>query len=432
MTQPGPYRFRGHTPPTASSRASILEPDTTGDGAVSLYLYDPIDSYGGYWGVSAKEFGEALDALPEDISEIRLYINSPGGEVWDAMAIVNQLRRHPARVVAIVDGIAASAASVIAVTADETVMGVGSQMMIHDAWNIAIGDEADMLSMADRLGKSSDALAQIYAQKAGGAVEEWRDVMRAETWFYGAEAVAAGLADRAEGGEPASDDARAQVFDLSIFKHPGRGSAPKPPVKVARVLQRSKDAAAALVAAPGGHPPIGVATDVTPQTPVSSEPGNTIRKETPVDHAEFLTGLRARLGVTDATADEATILAALDESLQETTEPTAPEGTVLLDQAAFDELRVQAAEGAQARTVQITKDRDAIVDAAVADGRIAPANRDVWRARLDENESGTAALLATLTPSKVVPVTPVGYTGGEEDNTEDAAYNKLYPTQKEA
>lgn len=411
MTQPGPYRFRGHTPPTASARASILEPDTTGDGVVSLYLYDPIDSYGGYWGVSAKEFGEALDALPEDISEIRLYINSPGGEVWDAMAIVNQLRRHPARVVAIVDGIAASAASVIAVTADETVMGVGSQMMIHDAWNIAIGDEADMLSMADRLGKSSDALARIYAQKAGGTAEEWRDVMRAETWFYGGEAVAAGLADRAEGGETTPDDAaRAQVFDLSMFRYQGR--------------------AAALIPSAMLRPHGGVAA--THQTPVSSEPGNTIRKESPVDHAEFLTGLRDRLGVTDATADEATILAALDESLQETIEPTAPEGTVLLDQAAFDELRVQAAEGAQARTVQITKDRDAIVDAAVADGRIAPANRDVWRARLDENESGTAALLATLTPSKVVPVTPVGYTGGEEDNTEDAAYNKLYPTQKEA
>ena len=90
------------------------------------------------------------------------------------------------------------------------------------------------------------------------------------------------------------------------------------------------------------------------------------------------------------------------------------------------------AAGSSPRRRGAPKDRDAIVDAAVADGRIAPANRDVWRARLDENESGTAALLATLTPSKVVPVAPVGYTGGEEDNTEDAAYSKLYPTQKEA
>ena len=150
-----------------------------------------------------------------------------------------------------------------------------------------------------------------------------------------------------------------------------------------------------------------------------------------MDHAEFLIGLRDRLGVTDASADEATILAALDESLQETTEPTVPEGTVLLDQAAYDELRTQAADGAQARAVQITKDRDAIADAAVADGRISPANRAVWRARLDENQEGTSALLATLTPSKAVPVTTVGYAGGEDDNTEDAAYSKLYPTQKE-
>ena len=153
------YRFRGDTPPTASSRASILAPEVTSDGIAELYLYDPIDSWGGWWGVSAKEFGEALASLPDDTTEIRLHVNSPGGEVWDAMAIVNQLRRHPARTVAVVDGIAASAASVIAVTCDETVMGVGAQLMIHDAWNIAVGNEADMLAMADRLAKSSNTLA---------------------------------------------------------------------------------------------------------------------------------------------------------------------------------------------------------------------------------------------------------------------------------
>lgn len=247
------YRFRGETPPTEASRASVLDADTS-NGVAELFLYDPIDSWGGYWGVSAKEFAEALGALPEDTAEIHLHINSPGGEIWDAMAIVNQLRRHPARVVAVVDGIAASAASVIAATADETVMGVGAQLMIHDAWGIAIGDEADMIAAGARLSKDSNALAQVYAQKAGGTVDEWRDLMRAETWFYGAEAVEAGLADRAEGGDASQSQARAEVFDMSLFRFGGRESAPAP--RVAR-------AAVALA----------------PQIPVSSEPGNTTRKE---------------------------------------------------------------------------------------------------------------------------------------------------------
>ena len=406
MTQPGPYRFRGQQAPSASSRASVLEPDAGDDGSVALYLYDPIDSYGGYWGVSAKEFGEALTALPEDTTEIRLHINSPGGEVWDAMAIINQLRRHPARVVAIVDGIAASAASVIAVTADETVMGVGSQLMVHDAWGIAIGDEADMVTAGSRLSKDSNAIAAVYAQKAGGTVDEWRDLMRAETWFYGAEAVEAGLADRADGGDASKSQARADVFDMSMFRFGGRESAPAP--RVAR-------AAAALA----------------PLIPVSSEPGNTTRKESPMSDA-LKAGLRDRLGITDADLSEDGLLAALDEALQEQADETAPtaqvpEGTVLVDAAQFEALQAQAAEGAQARAEQVADRRNKIVDAAVADGRVAPANRQAWRDNLDRDEDGTAALLATLSPAREVPVGEIGT--GVAPEGEDAAYNKLFPKE---
>ena len=399
------YRFRGETPPTVASRASVLDADTS-NGVAELYLYDPIDSWGGYWGVSAKEFAEALALLPEDAAEIRLHINSPGGEVWDAMAIVNQLRRHPARVVAVVDGIAASAASVIAATADETVMGVGAQLMIHDAWGIAIGDEADMNAAGSRLSKDSNAIAAVYAQKAGGTVDEWRDLMRAETWFYGAEAVEAGLADRADGGDASKSQARADVFDMSLFRFGGRESAPAP--RVAR-------AAAALA----------------PLIPVSSEPGNTTRKESPMSDA-LKAGLRDRLGITDADLSEDGLLAALDEALQEQADETAPtaqvpEGTVLVDAAQFEALQAQAAEGAQARAEQVADRRNKIVDAAVADGRVAPANRQAWRDNLDRDEDGTAALLATLSPAREVPVGEIGT--GVAPEGEDAAYNKLFPKE---
>ena len=90
------YRFRGQTPPSSGIRASILTSDAA-DGVATLRLYDPVDSWGGDWGVSAKEFAQALDALPDDTAEIQLHINSPGGEVFEGVAILNLLRQHKAR-----------------------------------------------------------------------------------------------------------------------------------------------------------------------------------------------------------------------------------------------------------------------------------------------------------------------------------------------
>src|SRR5699024_6271935 len=129
--------------PAPGARASALQP-VVDDGVATMRLYDPIDSWGGDWGVSAKEFADALGALPADTSEIRLHINSPGGMVYEAIAILNQLRSHKARVVAVVDGLAASAASFIAAGADEVIMGRNTEMMVHDAWNFCIGNAADM------------------------------------------------------------------------------------------------------------------------------------------------------------------------------------------------------------------------------------------------------------------------------------------------
>ncbi|MFG3702389.1 head maturation protease, ClpP-related [Micromonospora sp. NPDC047620] len=227
MPEPS-YRFRGRVAPSARAKTPICAEQPASDvsdGVATLRLYDPIDSWGDFWGVSAKEFVRALDEIP-DVHEIRLHINSPGGEVWEGIAILNALRNHPARVVAVVDGLAASAASFIATGADEVVMGRNTELMIHDAWGLAIGNAADMRDLASRLDKISDNIASVYAAKAGGTVESWRAAMLAETWYSAEEAVAAGLADRVEGAEPDVDAKNA--FDLSVFKHAGRAQAPEP------------------------------------------------------------------------------------------------------------------------------------------------------------------------------------------------------------
>ena len=206
-------------------RADVPPTDVDGRTA-TIRLYDPIDSWGEFWGVSAKEFVAALDEIPERVDEIHLHINSPGGDVFDGLAILNALRNHPARVVAIVDGIAASAASFIAVGADELIMARNSELMIHDAWGLCVGNAADMTAMAEMLAKNSDNIATIYAEKAGGDLTRWRAAMQAETWYLADEAVTAGLADRVDSGKKA-DDAKAE-FDLSIFNFPGRSAAPAP------------------------------------------------------------------------------------------------------------------------------------------------------------------------------------------------------------
>lgn len=210
------YRFHGSLKPERRSILNALPKTIVGaDGVAVMRLYDPIDSWGDVWGVSATEFTDALDALPGNVTEIRLHINSPGGEVFQAVTILNALRRHPARVVAVVDGIAASAASFLAVGADETIMAKNSTLMIHDAWGICVGNASDMRGYADRLDKVSDTVASVYADKAGGTAAEWRDVMVAEAWYSADEAVGAGLADSVEASAQADP---VNTYDLTIFK----------------------------------------------------------------------------------------------------------------------------------------------------------------------------------------------------------------------
>lgn len=196
----------------------------------TMRLYDPVDSWGDVFGVSAKEFSAALDELPDDVEEIRLHINSPGGEVFEGIAILNALRTHNARVVAVVDGIAASAASFIACGADELIMARNSELMIHDAWGMCVGNAADMTSMASMLGRLSDNIASIYAEKSGGDLSVWRDAMAAESWYSADEAVKAGLADRVD---KKKSSAAKDAFDLSMYNFAGRDAAPAPVTDVA-------------------------------------------------------------------------------------------------------------------------------------------------------------------------------------------------------
>lgn len=173
-----------------------------------VFIYDFIDEFG----VNANDFVRDLRAITA--KSIDLHINSGGGLVFDAVAIFSALKNHPAKVDVSVDGVAASAASFIAMAGDTIAIEKPAKMMIHDAGGLVLGNAADMREMADLLDDLSDTIAGIYADRAGGTVAKWREAMRAETWYGAAEAVKAGLADKvANDSKPAApEDRRTQLI----------------------------------------------------------------------------------------------------------------------------------------------------------------------------------------------------------------------------
>jgi ATP-dependent Clp protease, protease subunit len=154
-----------------------------------ISIYDEI----GYWGVTAKQFIGDLKAV--DATTIKLAINSPGGAVFDALAIYNALRQHPAAVEVTIMGVAASAASVIAMAGDTIVMPENAFMMIHNPLNMAYGNADDLREMADVLDKIGASLIGIYAKRTGLPDDEIKALLDAETWLNAEEAVTKGFAD---------------------------------------------------------------------------------------------------------------------------------------------------------------------------------------------------------------------------------------------
>lgn len=190
-----------------------IENKASASGPADIYVYDEI----GFFGVMASDFLNDIAAIKAQ--SINLHINSPGGDVFDGIAIMQALKDHPATVTTYVDSIAASIASVIAMAGDTVIMKPNATMMIHDGFSVCIGNAADMRKQADLLDKCSNNIASIYQAKAGGTVADWRAAMETETWYTADEAVAAGLADKIDGKDDTADEDIdiAAKWDLSIF-----------------------------------------------------------------------------------------------------------------------------------------------------------------------------------------------------------------------
>lgn len=147
----------------------------------------------GVLGITAEDFVHDLEAIAA--SEIEVQINSPGGEVFAGIAIYNALRTHSARITTRVDGIAASAASVIAQAGDRRIMVESAQLMIHEAWGVAVGPADELREFADLLEKQNGVLATIYAARSPKTPAHFRELMKTDTYLTDEESVDLGLAD---------------------------------------------------------------------------------------------------------------------------------------------------------------------------------------------------------------------------------------------
>ncbi len=167
------------------------------DGTTDILLYDEIgaDDWGA--GISAKDFVKDLASLSG--SDVKLRINSPGGAVSDGVAMYQALKNHKGKVTAVVEGMAASIATVIMLGADEVVASKSSVIMIHQPWTVAFGNAKELREMADVLDVFGETILNAYIEKTGASPEVLNELMDAESFLTAEAALELGLVDRIEG-----------------------------------------------------------------------------------------------------------------------------------------------------------------------------------------------------------------------------------------
>jgi ATP-dependent protease ClpP protease subunit len=181
------------------------------DGPTQIHIYDEI----GYFGVGA---GDLIRDLADVQGPIEVHLNSPGGEVFDGIAIYNALLARK-DVTVYIDGLAASIASVIAMAGNPVLIARQAQMMVHDGFAQAIGNAQDLRDLAELLDRTSNNIASIYSDHTGKPINYWREIMRAETWYDASEAIDTGLADRMiDNGSGRPVQVPTDKWDMSVFR----------------------------------------------------------------------------------------------------------------------------------------------------------------------------------------------------------------------
>ena len=395
---------------------------------MKLLLYGEIG-----WEVRAAEFVPAIDAVTD--SHIDLHISSPGGDVFEALTIMNALKEHPATKTVYIDGLAASAASFIAVgIGGEVIMRPGAEMMIHNAQGGAWGDMNDMYAIIERLESSSATIADIYAAKTGTDAAQWRAAMDAETWFSADEALAAGLVDKVEAAGEGVDNRKlvgvSNIVRGCRYRRREDAPAPQPALMNRRGAREEKPMSfidklkAALgadpntsqddlltlvnVAVAGFNPEVAV-KDNQSEEPVTAETAND-DEETQGQVAVKDNQSEEPVTAETANDDEETQgqVAVKDNQSEELTDAFGD--VVTIDRYVYEDLLKRAATGDASVERDHQMEVAAMVDTAIKAGKVLAARRDALIAQGLEDTTALKNHLAKLAPG-TIPVSEKGWVG---------------------
>lgn len=214
---PATRKVSAFTPPATLDKwgeeAAGIRAIETGDNVITMFDVIGKDFWTG-GGITAKSVAAQLRAIGDRPVEVQ--INSPGGDMFEGIAIYNVLREHPQDISVKVMGMAASAASIIAMAGDTIEIGTASFLMIHNCWVVAMGNRHDMNETAEWLAPFDQAMADVYAQRSGASVDDVTKWMDAETYMSGATAIERGFADALLSADATKVDEDAKAGDREV------------------------------------------------------------------------------------------------------------------------------------------------------------------------------------------------------------------------
>jgi len=359
----------------------------TKDDVAEISIFDEI---GGYFGVTLDEFKKDFDAIKKN-KQVKLFLNSPGGNITDGMAVYNLLSGIRSKLSVEVLGVAASIASVIALSGKELVMGEGSYLMIHDPWSWAIGDAKEMRRIADVLDKMGGQLANIYTRNSNLMKEEIIEKMKDETWFTAEEAVKAGFADSVvEYGQVA-----ALAFDVTKF---GYNNIPDK-IKQLAAKAREQNKQVTIPAQDSGDKSNNTGGDE-----VKSPKDQLAEALIAIDDEElqkmvddpWYAQSRERIvkifGFEEREAEKAELSKSI-EDLQKKVALQDEKINLLLN-----EKQEASKELADLRAKNAKTEKRRIIEEALSEGKITPKNRVRWEEQYDRDPEGTRKLLEKQEP----------------------------------
>lgn len=201
------------------------------DEPETLLLYDVIDAY---WGVSASDFNKTLTGMAG--KKVTLRVNSPGGDVFEGRAMATAIAQH-GNVHAVIEGVAASAATYVTAACASVTIAQGAMYMIHNAWTMAYGNKAELRQSADLLDKIDETILDDYERKTGQDRTQLATWMNEETWFDADEAVEHGFADSVM--TAGTGQAKKNAWDLSAYKNAPKPAPPDTSAEEAALRQRN-------------------------------------------------------------------------------------------------------------------------------------------------------------------------------------------------